>query len=145
MALQNCITEAFDLGEYPGEAMDFFISPNRSSLEQLKNFMEPLSRSVREAPLGDSESLSEGEWLIVLFGPFPTKYDYEHLPAEYDYHFIYKKGDKWFHRDGKGAPITPVDSEELFKYFKSKKVIPQYFAVKRVEGYRVISSIITKL
>ena len=127
----NCITEAFDLGEYPGKPMDFYIRSSCSSLEQLKKLMEPFSRSVREVSL--DETLFEGEWLIALFGPFPTKFDYEHLPSEYDYHFIFKKGDQWFHRDGQGAPITLVDTEELFGYFESKKVFPQYFAVKRVE------------
>ena len=127
----NCFTEAFDLDEYPGSSMDFYIKSSRSALEQLKKFMEPFSRSVREVTLDDV--LFEGEWLIALFGPFPTKFDYEHLPSEYDYHIIFKRGEQWMHRDGKGAPITPVDTEELLEYFESKKVKPQYFAVRRVE------------
>ena len=127
----NCITEAFDLGEYPGSSWDFYISPCHSIVKRLNTLMVHHSRSARE--VSPNEPLLKDEWLIAMFGPFPTKYDYEHIPERYDYHFIFQKGGQWLHRDGPGEPITPVNKEELFEYFETRGYPPQYFAVRRVE------------
>ena len=129
--MENCITAAFRLDNYQGSLWDFYIYPSRSIIEQLNTLMRPFSRVVRE--VSEDEILLEDEWMIAMFGPFPTKYDYEHMPEKYDYHFIFLKEKQWMHRDGPGAPITPVNKEELFEYFETRGYPPQYFVVRRVE------------
>lgn len=133
MAFKNCITAASKIEDiFSGSALDLYISPRRSRLEQLNELIGPMGRKFREIKNPEEISLEEGEWLTAMFGPFPKKVNYEGIPEEFDYHFIFQEGDIWKHRDGIGEPITNVE-KDLFEFFISKGYQPHYFAVKQVE------------
>ena len=108
----NCMTYALKLeGEFEVSSVDtYFFSGNIQ--RNFSDLSKKFSRSFRE--LDDpSATLEDGEWLIAFIGFFPSHYDYEGLPDEFDCHFMLFGGERWTHRPSANAEIADVPESEF--------------------------------
>ena len=131
--MRNCLTYALQIEGQKG--VDYYtfldLAYTKNTVNELKEIAKKFRRSLRQLE-STEESLIDGEWIMVLYGPIVTKRDYEGIPAEYDVHAIKVNNDGiWTHRRHIEADITEVPQSTL-KAFASEGYEPQYFAVKRI-------------
>ena len=130
MAIVNCMTHALKLEtNFEVSPVDtYFFSGNVQ--RNFENLSQKFQRNFRKLD-GPSAVLENHEWLIAFIGFFPSHYDYEGLPDEYDCHFMKFEDGKWTHRPGANAEIVEVPESEFTSGGPNYPV--QYFAVRRVE------------
>ena len=131
--MRNCLTYALQIEGQKG--VDYYtfldLAYTKNIVNELKEIAKKFKRSLRQLESA-KESLINGEWVMVLYGPIVTKRDYEGRPVEFDVHAIKIIDGIWTHRRHIEADITEVPQSTL-KAFASEGYEPQYFAVKRIE------------
>ena len=128
--MRNAMTHALKL-----EERDF--SPLELDLGYSKDAFKEISEKCREVfnltcrQVKRNDSLTEGEWLIVFFGYWPIKYDYEGTPEVWDYTFARQEEEgTWTERASTDSKVTTVNIDGLITEFKKENIKPLFIAVK---------------
>ena len=129
--MKNAMTYALKI-----EEMD--LSPLALNLGYSKDAFKAISEKCNEdfgltcRKVERNDSLTEEEWLVVFFGFWATKFDYEGRPEVWDYAFCRQEDDgTWMERASIGSKPASIDIDEMIAEFHRIGIAPMFMAVQK--------------